>query len=313
MRQGGKDGHLPIRPHDRHPAAFTLVELLVVITIIGILIALLLPAVQAAREAARRAQCMSQIKQIGLALHNYATTYRECFPVGSPGGAKHGLFTALLPYLEQQPLHDQIDWSLSTYDCPQRYVVVPTYVCPSWPGTAVFRDMANHHMNGAVTTYQGTAGVPDENQSMVSSPNNGDIPNNGIFGWNLFRQFRDVRDGLSNTLALGEFVHRDRYAGSSTMNFQPAPGNVRAWILGAGNTGNRGMYTCKAIVYAPNRVIDRVHDNAKFNYLPLGSYHPGGMNALRADGSAMFFSESIDLDTYCAMATCDGREIFDMP
>ena len=292
---------------------FTLVELLVVIAIIGILIALLLPAVQAAREAARRMQCTNNLKQIGLAIHNYATTYLEHFPVGSPGSAKHGLFTTLLPYLEQSPMHDQIDWTLSTYDCPDRYTVVSAYVCPSWPGEPVFRDMTNHHMNGAVSTYQGTAGTPRDGETVVSAPINGDIPTNGIFGWQLIRRFRDVTDGLSNTLAIGEFVHRDRVAGSGTNNFQPAPGNVRGWILGSGSTGNIGLYTCKALVYSPNTPIDRVNDGAKFNHLPMGSYHPGGLNFLMGDGSVDFVSEAIDLTIYQDMATCAGGEVAALP
>jgi prepilin-type N-terminal cleavage/methylation domain-containing protein/prepilin-type processing-associated H-X9-DG protein len=288
---------------------FTLVELLVVIAIIGILIALLLPAVQAAREAARRMQCSNNLKQIGLAIHNYATAYREYFPVGGTGSAKHGLFTTLLPYLEMKPLYDQIDWTLSTYDCPARYTAVAAYVCPSYPNAAVYRDMTNHHMNGAVTTYQGTAGTPRTGEDAVSAPANGDIPKNGLFGWQLIRRFGDVTDGLSNTLAVGEFVHRDRVAGSGSNNFQPAPGNVRAWILGGCNTGSLGSYTCKAILYSPNTQIDRVNDGAKFNYLPMGSHHPGGVNFLLADGSVTFLPESFDLTTYQNMATCSGGEI----
>ncbi|MCP4590129.1 MAG: DUF1559 domain-containing protein, partial [bacterium] len=88
---------------------FTLVELLVVITIIGILIALLLPAVQAAREAARRMQCSNNLKQLGLAVHNYVSIYSEHFPLGCMGYERHGLFTAMLPFLEQDVVHDKLD------------------------------------------------------------------------------------------------------------------------------------------------------------------------------------------------------------
>jgi len=294
----------------RLPHGFTLVELLVVITIIGILIALLLPAVQAAREAARRAQCTNKLKQLGLALHNYAAAQGEYLPVGSPGDATHGLFTTLLPYLELGNIHDEVDLDGDTYVETHRYTVVDAYVCPSWPGSPVFRNMPNHHMDGAVSTYQGTAGTIREGEDFVSAPNNGHIPKNGLFGWGLVRRLADIRDGLSNTLAMGEFVHRDH---KPTSGFAPAPGNVRSWILGAGNTGNKGLYTCKVIEYPINTRLDRIADGVFFNYLPMGSYHPGGANFLRADGSVQFLSESIKLKTYQDMATRDGGEVIELP
>ena len=160
---------------------FTLVELLVVIAIIGILIALLLPAVQAAREAARRAQCTNNLKQMGLSLHNYANTWKDCFPPGSsigradiPNGKfKHGLFAFMLPYMEMATIYDQLDMSgLSTsftYNEPEhiRHEVISGYVCPSWPYPA---DYVTGSMwsDGAITTYQGVAG-PDPDQIQSSS------------------------------------------------------------------------------------------------------------------------------------------------
>src|SRR5690606_36930300 len=97
---------------------FTLVELLVVIAIIGILVALLLPAVQAARAAARRSQCANQMKQMGIALQNYAATYGGTFPFGTPGSGQPGLFGHLLPFMEEEAIYDEIiftapaDWNL---------------------------------------------------------------------------------------------------------------------------------------------------------------------------------------------------------
>ncbi len=131
-------------------AGFTLVELLVVIAIIGILIALLLPAVQAAREAARRTQCSNNCKQIGLALHNYHDTHRS-FPMAmfisftdpaAPGSVNAQSWgTALLPYMEQQPLYDQLDHSLapcqpigSVANIAVICTPVAGFVCPSAPG-----------------------------------------------------------------------------------------------------------------------------------------------------------------------------------
>lgn len=283
-----------------------------VIAIIGILIALLLPAVQAAREAARRIQCTNNLKQIGLALHNYATANGEYLPVGSPGDATHGLFTTMLPYLELGTLYEDLDLNANTFNEPHRYTRVDVYVCPSYPHAVVSRDMHNDHMNGAATTYQGTAGALRENVSVTSCPN-GDIPDNALFGWALFRRLGDVVDGLSNTLAMGEFVQRDARPGSGQANFAPVPGNVRAWILGGTRDGTRGCYSAKVIEHPINARIDRVADGVKFNHLPMGSYHEGGCNYLVADGSVHFIAETIPMELYRDLATVDGGEIVEIP
>jgi prepilin-type N-terminal cleavage/methylation domain-containing protein len=140
---------LPNRPQltVRRPPAFTLVELLVVIAIIGILIGLMLPAVQAAREAGRRTQCINNLRQIGVALHNYETTYK-CFPAGEavdynlllPGAIDcrgNPLYVAIMPYLEGGAIFQDYDSILGYYYQPLanwarlNAIRVPTYACPS--------------------------------------------------------------------------------------------------------------------------------------------------------------------------------------
>jgi prepilin-type N-terminal cleavage/methylation domain-containing protein/prepilin-type processing-associated H-X9-DG protein len=296
----------------RFPRGFTLVELLVVIAIIGILIALLLPAVQAARESARRAQCTNNLKQIGLALHEYATVHKEHLPVGSPGNAKHGLFSSMLPYLEQQPLHDQLDLegtTRDTFDEPHRYTQLAVYVCPSYPFPPIYRNMANSHMNGAITTYQGNGGTIRSSNQPVTPAGHGDFALNGVFGWQMFRALRDIRDGTSNSLAVGEFVQRDFQGGQ----FQVAPGNTRAWIMGGTRTPANGSYACKVMQHPPNVQIDRVADGVDFNHLPMGSFHPGGLNFVMCDGSVQFISESIDFEQLRDLATVNGNEIAQLP
>ena len=116
---------------------FTLVELLVVIAIIGILIALLLPAVQAAREAARRTQCTNNLKQFGLGMHNYHDTYKT-FPYGHDNtGRRVTWFPLILPFIEQQALHDEFDWVANSWfgaQAPACNRDVPGARCPSDPG-----------------------------------------------------------------------------------------------------------------------------------------------------------------------------------
>jgi len=296
------------------PSGFTLVELLVVIAIIGILIALLLPAVQAARAAARRMQCSNHLKQIGLAIHNYMSTHREYFPPGSPDYAAHGLFTYLLPYLEQGAIYEDIDLAGVPSSSPHRNTMIATYACPSYtgPNPAPYTpgDLQKWY-GGALTTYQAVGGALYEGQPTVDGRGCGLIPTNGVFGWGANRRVSGVTDGLSNTLAVGEFVQRDRDTESF---FHPYPGNVRPWIFGA--TGgseaagsNKCSYVFKVIEFGINAPIDRgLPDVVYFNHLPMGSHHAGGAHFLVADGSVQFLAETTDLRTYQALSTCAGGE-----
>ena len=291
---------------------FTLVELLVVITIIGILIALLLPAVQAAREAARRMQCGNNLKQIGLALHNYMTANSGCFPIGCRplGGGRHGhgVFSHMLPYLEQENVHETFDLEGDTFVEEHRYTVVAEYICPSYPDDKVNRgsDFPSY-MHGAITTYQGVGGArPDETQDKTVCDAYGDMPHNGFCVWDRIRKHRDVTDGLSNTLAFGEFTQRDREGG-----WRGPPGNIRPWING--DNAGMGSYAFKVIVHPINAELDRTADGVPFNHLQMTSEHSEGANFLVADGSVHFLSASLDLETYRSLATVGDGENAHLP
>ncbi len=283
---------------------FTLVELLVVITIIGILISLLLPAVQSAREAARALQCSNNLKQMGLACHNYMNQYRECFPYGSPAKNHHGLFTYMLPYLEQQNLYDKLDLNGNTWnDTVYRYTAIPAYICPSYAGEPVISDPSLSAFKlGALTTYQGVGGaIVGRGETVTASTDYGDMPNNGIFGWGSQRIVADVRDGLSNTMMIGEFVSTSCHSAGC----DPPQGEVRPWMLGA-NTST-GTYAFKVIQHPPNAKLSR--GAVKYNHFNMSSHHPGGMNVVFGDGSVHFLSNSVNFDGYQSLATINGNEI----
>ena len=296
----------------RRPGGFTLVELLVVIAIIGILIALLLPAVQAAREAARRMQCSNHLKQIGLALHNYLTANSGCFPIGCRplGGSRHGhgVFSHLLPYLEQENVHETFDLDGDTFVEDHRFTVIPEYICPSYNLDYVNRgSQYPSYCQGAVTTYQGVGGArPDLTQDKTVSTSYGDMPHNGFCVWNRIRKHRDVTDGLSNTLAFGEFTHRDKQGA-----YHGPPGNVRPWING--DNAGLGSYAFKVVVHPIDAPLDRSTDGVPFNHLPMSSEHSEGANFLVADGSVHFLPASLDLETYRSLATVGDGENANLP
>jgi len=286
----------------RGSGGFTLVELLVVIAIIGILIALLLPAVQAAREAARRLQCTNNLKQIGMAMHNYASQYSGRFPPGCTGNYRHGFFTYILPFIEQDAIFKDLDLDGEPVKGPHTREVIQTYLCPSYPYPALpYTNDSHDFLNTAITTYQGVGGTYRPGDTDVDGGDHyGYFPRNGIFGWEMVREIRDVTDGTSHTLAVGEFVQRDNLPNVDY------PSNVRGWILGA--NGGFGSYAFKVIQYLVNTQANR-NDGIRFNWLPMKSYHPGGANFTMADGSVQFVNEQIELEVYRSLATCNEGEV----
>lgn len=295
----------------KHSSGFTLVELLVVIAIIGVLIALLLPAIQAARESARRAQCTNQLRQLGLGVQNFISANGGEFPPGSPGPGEHGLFTYVLPYIEENALYDQIDVKRVTYTTetdPMRFTIVKTYVCPSYPESPLISDPFAIYRQGALTTYQAVGGAFTlPNQEFVASASYGDMPTNGAFRWaGDPRRIKDFVDGTSHTLILGEFVHADREPGPS----HDPPGNIRIWMGGAPIVADKTSYVFKVGVYTPNTQIDRIANMVPFNHLPFGSFHPGVTNFSLADGSTRSISDDVDIDAFRGACTINGGEIF---
>lgn len=360
--------------------AFTLVELLVVITIIGILVSLLLPAVQNARESARRMQCSNHMKQIGLAIHNYHSTHR-CVPTtttgpdtsgGACGSGFYSWLAMILPMVEQDNLYDRIDfgWSLSdhcnyvqssdylNYDIAPNHpnaqaarTLVETYLCPTDPAGVV-----QLHDNGeqlAPGSYAGNVGWPK--QSYWPGDNRPLERQNGVFGlWNPadpdpwqvpWVKFRDITDGLSSTAAVAErkissvFIAQSPFGGSYVIgdpdeNMQSfcgsaiSPRSLERWVPYCGSVthGDAGYvekhghawisgWTLAANTYMHVMPIGERNchvtggEGIGNNLVTPGSYHPGGIHVLMADGSVSFRSESIDLQLWWAMGSGNGGEV----
>jgi len=300
--------------------AFTLVELLVVIAIIGVLVGLLLPAVQAAREAARRMQCGNNLKQIGLATHNYESTFK-CLPAGrsSQGLSSHA---ALAPYLEQGNAAEQINFT-TTWNAAEnalaRTFLVATFLCPSDP-------QATNPLGWGGTTYranQGSGilwGLPPQDPA---DPNFGMPGPDGVFFLNSFLRFRDIGDGLSNTVAFSEHNQGDF---SNAISSKPDT----FWPKTTPANADEAFQQCEAIDPSDlqyQRVSDvgapwiyGYHSNTIYFHasppnkrscmFPPGriattakSLHPAGVLTARCDGSVAFMTDSVDLSIWRALGT----------
>jgi prepilin-type N-terminal cleavage/methylation domain-containing protein len=317
---------------------FTLVELLVVITIIGILIALLLPAVQTAREAARKLQCANNLKQLGLAILSYEQS-NGVFPAGAtprcnPDGFGHSWMVSILPFIEQNAIYDQFDFK-GQYS-PHTGVVYASYnehngslvagipinviVCPSspLPKWALVGSIRGSSYGDQAPNYAAIAGAVDHN-TMVPAPGGvstgtGKISYGGVLANRIFMPVSQVTDGLSNCMIVGEQSDWCYDAGGNTHDCRSQFGH--GFTTGSAPAGyNERFFNGTAVRYAINSnsfeqegvgPVNEIDDNAYFGFnRPIASTHSGGAQALMGDGSAHFLSESIAVQILYNLANRD--------
>ena len=305
--------------------AFTLVELLVVIAIIGILIAVLLPAVQAARETARRLQCQNNFKQIGLGLQNYHQALLS-FPPGQiwddfkdPSFFGWSWGTYLLPYIESGAITDQIEWGKGFIDARNFALMGTTlddYVCPSSPNHRVWLECCSGLQNGPKQVddvrQSNMAGVSDSvaNGEDDSSSSVARTDGDGmLFNLTAIR-FRDVTDGTSNTLFVGEIT--------SAKGKHPSQGTAwigHSWANWNCQTTSLGINGIGSIPGGRNDAVDPIDGDGGnrhseyFREVGFSSFHRGGAHFMLVDGSVQFLSENIDQIVLVALTTRDGGEV----
>ena len=298
---------------------FTLIELLVVIAIIAILIALLLPAVQQAREAARRTQCKNNLKQAGLAIHNYHDTFSK-FPICSQGDQpayRTSFWCGLLPYLDQAPLYTKLDFEGASYGLHTGWigsntqnrnavkgVAIPSLFCPSSPIPQFVYESA------AGPSYTASAGSVNHSSALAGVGAGAGIRSSGgVLPTSGSTNIRDVTDGTSNTIVIveGSDYCRDASGAKVECRFDCGHG----FLMASANASEGRFFNTTTIRYAvgdKRSTNTGAAGNCGVN-APVQSIHTGGAHVLLADGAVRFISDSMNLGTLYNLADRDDGQV----
>ncbi|MDR3635873.1 MAG: DUF1559 domain-containing protein [Isosphaeraceae bacterium] len=326
-----------------HRRGFTLIELLVVIAIIAVLIALLLPAVQAAREAARRAQCVNNLKQLGLAVHNYEGGWNT-LPAGRYGYPYlWSSLASLLSYIEAANMYNAINFAFPSETAQLPYPanttveasVIQVFLCPSDGQQRV------DPVNWGGTNYVSNSGTGTINSGNFNVVAGAQLPDGPFYNTSAIR-FAQIVDGLSNTAAYSETIMggnintspgssppanaRRQFALFNTTTITTIPAaqfllpntflqvclTPDQWAGDRGREWSRGSFIMASYnhFFTPNSKYADCTDNGR-NAAVTGprSFHSGGVNILMLDGHVQFIKDSVSLTTFRAIATIAGGEV----
>lgn len=320
---------LNLSPRYRHENGFTLIELLVVIAIIAVLVAILLPAVQQAREAARRTTCRNNLKQLGIAMHNYHDTHNAF----TFGWNQHGFgwSAMILPQIEMNNVYDRLhfresgpgNWNNlgSAGNQTAVGIVIPVFRCPTMAQPETIYD-TNHQTDRVPASYRacasGTAIYDWDNYTPSGEEWLYNSPQNGICYGASATNMRDITDGTSNTVLIGEsytdpvFV-QDRVTPDvwTIGSFQ-----IDAWDINADGTPTSGALSGSneftefvGSMGAPMNSRKFASTSGFQKQAAFGSYHVGGGNLAFADGAVRFVSENVDFELYKRLGTKSGGEV----
>jgi prepilin-type N-terminal cleavage/methylation domain-containing protein len=311
---------------------FTLIELLVVIAIIAVLIGLLLPAVQAAREAARRAQCVNNLKQMGLALHNFESAngfftpaaIDAAFPrlgmnVDDSGKAiakptRHGWVILLLPFAEQTVLYNAYNLKADFRDTANSTVIASQLnlmMCPSSPNP----NRIDTDDSGGFKGWRAAAGDYGPNNSVVKVAIDAGFVKPGEYAGvmqaNVVRAIAEITDGTSNTLVISEVSGRPDIwrKGNKTTSSTPIGSTPRVYVSGAGWANRESAFGLHGFpADGSGEPPGPCHTNC-VNRNEVFSFHPGGANHVFADGSVHFVKETASIQIMANLISRAGGEI----